>query len=438
MTRLTLLATTVAAVMVASVLVAAQPLTLDEAVAIGLRANLDVRAATATVSETKARQDVAHASWFPRVGLQESWQRGDQPVYVFGSLLAQRRFTAADFAIPSLNNPESISNYRAAVGVRQPIFDVLDTSARTQAASAAAAVAAADRQVAAADVAVAIARAFGQVLAADAASRAAEAAVTAATSAKGRAAARREAGTVTQADLLAFDVHLAQMQSRRVQAVSDATVARATLNRLLDRPLDAPLDLADVTAAVAASPSQDRGTPATAAEVTAATTRVATSEVEMRTAGAAWYPVVAAEGGYEWNGNVWNDRAGAWLVGVSARWNFSTGGAESAGTRAARAAHDRAVAQQASAASSAQLAIVTANAALSAARARAAIGDTAVIQARESQRIIRDRYDAGLATVTDVLAAAQAVLEAEALRGSSHADLAVAVVALRRAQGTLP
>jgi outer membrane protein TolC len=418
----------------------AQSLTLDQAIALGVRGNLDVHAASATVDEARARQDGARAGWFPRVGLQEAWQRGNQPVYAFGSLLAQRRFTAADFAVDSLNHPDPISNFRAAVGVRQPIFDFLGTSARTQAASASASVAEADLRVASADTAVAIARAFGQVLANNAALRAADAAVAAATSARARAAARRDAGTVTQADLLSFEVHLAQMQGRRVQAESDATVARAAFNRLLNRPLDAQVDLVDIadSATSDASPTTATSTAASQPDLVAASARVASAQAGIKSANGSWYPVVSAEGGWEWNGNTWNDRASAWVVGVRADWSFSTGGAESASARAARAAYERAAAQQASAATGAQFNLLAATSAVNAARARVAIGDATAAQARESERIIRDRYDAGLSTVTDVLAAAQAILDAEALRGSSRADLAVALVALRRAQGTLP
>ena len=41
----------------------------------------------------------------------ETWQRGNQPVFVFGSLLNQRRFTAADFALDALNHPDAIDNF---------------------------------------------------------------------------------------------------------------------------------------------------------------------------------------------------------------------------------------------------------------------------------------------------------------------------------------
>ena len=74
---------------------------------------------------------------------------------------------------------------------------------------------------------------------------------------------------------------------------------------------------------------------------------------------------------------------------------------------------------------------------LLAARAREEAGRAALTQARESQRIIRDRYESGLATVTDVLRAAQATLDAESRATSADTDVILGTVALDRALGRL-
>ncbi len=69
------------------------------------------------------------------------------------------------------------------------------------------------------------------------------------------------------------------------------------------------------------------------------------------------------------------------------------------------------------------------------ARARQTVGAAAVAQARESQRIIRDRFDAGLAPVTDVLRAASAVLDADARRVTALVDLVTGTARLNLALG---
>ena len=72
---------------------------------------------------------------------------------------------------------------------------------------------------------------------------------------------------------------------------------------------------------------------------------------------------------------------------------------------------------------------------LESARARLAVGRAAVAQSRESQRIIRDRYENGLAGVGDVLRAAQALLDAEMQQTAAEADVITGAAALDRAVG---
>jgi outer membrane protein TolC len=58
-----------------------------------------------------------------------------------------------------------------------------------------------------------------------------------------------------------------------------------------------------------------------------------------------------------------------------------------------------------------------------------------VEQARESQRIIRDRYDAGLASAGDLLRASDTIQQADADRIAALADLHVSLASLARAAG---
>ncbi len=126
------------------------------------------------------------------------------------------------------------------------------------------------------------------------------------------------------------------------------------------------------------------------------------------------------------------------MVAGQVRWNLFAGGGDLARLRAATEAASRAAAERQSAETGLRLEVWTTRAQLEAAVAREVVGRSAVLQARESQRIIRDRYDAGLASVNDVLRAANALLDAETLRISSIVDVMVARAALDRATGKIP
>src|SRR6187401_192034 len=113
----------------AALAVAQTPLTLTKAIARARAQNPD---AGSTAAAERVRQ--ARAGYWPKVDVAESWQRGNQPVFVFSSLLAQRQFTAADFALGALNHPEPLDNFRSAVMVEQSLFD-RTTAANVRAAS---------------------------------------------------------------------------------------------------------------------------------------------------------------------------------------------------------------------------------------------------------------------------------------------------------------
>ena len=106
-----------------AVMQAQERLLLPEAIAAALTANPDVVAAHAATGEAEEQLPQARAGFLPRVDFIQSWQRGNQPVFVFGSLLAQRQFTEADFALGQLNDPEPLTNSRSAFSLEQLLFD---------------------------------------------------------------------------------------------------------------------------------------------------------------------------------------------------------------------------------------------------------------------------------------------------------------------------
>jgi outer membrane protein TolC len=173
-------------------------------------------------------------------------------------------------------------------------------------------------------------------------------------------------------------------------------------------------------------------------DVISAALQVDAADAAATQARAELLPRVALEGGYEWNGQTWANRAAAWTIGVRAELSLSLGGGEAARARAAGHAVERARAQKVSVERAAQVDLLAANARLDAALARQDIAIGAVTHARESERIIRERYEAGLTGVTDVLHAADAVLAAEALEITSHVEAIVATVMLDRALGRTP
>ncbi len=204
------------------------PLTLADAVARARAQNPDAGSAAAAERAAAQRVTQARAGYLPRVEVSESWQRSNQPVFVFSSLLAQRQFTAANFALPALNHPDALDNFRSAVMVEQSLFNGA-TRASVSAAGIGREMAATQRMMIDHELAVSVTSAYGRVLVAAAATQSAAAAVERARADRELAGNRRDAGVVTDSDVLQLDVFLSRAQEQQIRAASDERIARAQL-----------------------------------------------------------------------------------------------------------------------------------------------------------------------------------------------------------------
>lgn len=402
-------------------------LSLADALSRARATHPDVRQAREGVAAAGHEVEAARAGFLPRVDASEGWQRGDLPVFAFSSLLAQRRFTAADFDVSALNHPDPVDNFRAAVTAEQAIFDGATApgvrAARLAKDAAGLAVRQAEQRLAAATVA-----AYGQVQLFEALARAAAAAVTAADEDLARATNRRDAGLATDADVLAVSVHRASMRQRDLQTVGELAVARARLNDLIGAPLDARFALEPMAVVAAGVPDVD----ALEAEALRARPDVGQARLAVQIAAqgvsiarASFLPQIVARGSLEWNGASFGTRRSGWVVGAEARLNLFHGLADRARVGAARSSLAAREAARDAAERAARLEVRSVVARRASAAARLDVAEQAIAQAREGQRIVRDRYENGLADSVALTRAAESVLDAEAQAIGARTDLAL-------------
>lgn len=414
------------------------PLTLADAIARARAHNPDAGASAAAEREAVQRLTQARAGYLPRVDVAESWQRGNQPVFVFSSLLAQRQFTAADFALNALNHPDAVDNFRSAVMIEQSLFDSA-TRASVAAAGIGRDMAATARTMVDHDLAASVTSAYGRVLVATAASQSAAAAAETARADRALAGNRRDAGLVTDADVLQIDVYLSRTREQQIRAAADERIARALLNQLMGEPLGEvfALELYSATAAIAAAnlASLEEEAVKNRPDVKLATLQEQLAGAAQTAARAAFLPQVAAQGGWEFNGGAWNSRSSSWIVGAVARINVFHGFADKARLAEAHEQAARRALERVKADTAARLDVHMAVARLDAARASEAVGRAGVDQARESRRIIRDRYEAGLTDVASLLRTVEAVAQAETQQTAAHVAALTETAALERTLG---
>jgi outer membrane protein TolC len=432
----------VALLAVAPPVLAEDALSLTQAIQEALTHNRLLRAAEAGTREAEGRIREARSAYFPRLSFVESWQRGDQPVFVFSSLLSAREFTAANFAIDSLNFPSPLGFFHGAISFEQTVFDGGRTAASVDASRLRGEIARDNTDTESGVLVVNVTETYGRVLTARAARVAAEAAIAAAEEDVTRATRRRDAGTLNDADVLALAVHLAEARQRRIQADGDESVAKAELNRLLGAAIDR---LYDVEEPALTSGRETSALPALFAEAesrrpdlkrAAAAERLA--DTGRRQSRSAWSPQLAVTGIVAADGTSFGDRSSSWIVGGELRWTLSTGGAEIAQRQAAAESLVQARLEREDARARAQVEIATAARRLDSALARQALAQAAAQAARESERIVRDRFDAGLASTSDLLRASASTADTDAQRVGALVDIIVSRATLDRALGRSP
>jgi outer membrane protein TolC len=123
------------------------------------------------------------------------------------------------------------------------------------------------------------------------------------------------------------------------------------------------------------------------------------------------------------------------VAGAVASINLFHGLADQARLAEARVLATRRAVERGKAETLVRLDVQMAVARLEAARASEAVGRAAADQARESRRIIRDRYGSGLTDVATLLRSADAEQQADAQQIAAHVQVLTATATLQRAIG---
>jgi outer membrane protein TolC len=382
-------------------------------------------------SSVVAAAEARSAAWAERVrgsgafrwpGLEASlgFARTDDPVGVFGTKLRQGTFGEADFAIESLNDPDAVSDWTAAVSTAWAVGDpVRWAESRAAEHSARAAAARAEHST---EVVVFLVRsAYLQAASARGQRLAVEAELRAAGETASLVARRQAEGMATEADGLQARSAVADAEARLAMAEAAYADAVAMLGVHLGWaadsvpvPLDGMPDLADRAAEETGWESR--------ADLVAAEHDLDATRAEVAVASAARLPAAQlfASLGTHAPG-LTDDRASNWSVGVQVRVPLFTGfglearrGGAEAEARAAEATHvdrlRRAEAEVRTARRGARAALESRDAALLARDASA-----------EAARLLSLRYDEGMTTLSDLLGAqaraaglAARLIEAEA------------------------
>jgi outer membrane protein len=418
-----LLTTAAVSLLIASA-AAAAPLTLRDAAAEALSRNPQVAAAASETDAARARLGQARATWLPVVDATANSSRSNNPVFVFASLLEQGRFGPQHFDPNFLNNPPAFRNDRLTLNVRYAFFDQMrryDMTAQAKHGVTGALTAAEEtRQRILSDV---IARYYGLTVAEERRAVAGEA-VRAAEAAANATRDKVAQGLVVDSDRLAAEVQLAQFKQQEIEAAGDAAVAGAAMAMTLERPLTQPIavdaGLPDKTFPQIDLAAATRDALSTRGELASARAARATAELQLRTARRSVLPRLDGFASWGASGSTFTSRNSDHTMGLIASIDVFDAG-KYARISVARAGVDGAKAVEAMMRDKVEMETVSAWHRVNAARQQLEVASTAAEQAAAAARIVHDRYENGLTTITEELRAQTALVGARlALLAARH------------------
>lgn len=386
----------------------AAELTLSDALRAAVANRPAVQAARARAMAAAAAIDEARSGWLPRLTLRESYTRTDEPAGSLFIALNQERNVMADPAGYDFVDPEAQDDFETRLQLSQVLYDpAVDFGlrlARKQGEAAAAGAA-----WSAEEAAFAAFRAYLDVQHAEAALAWVESSRREAAEIARLAKERREAGVGLKADELRAAVQLADAQRREVSARNDLSLARRRLALAVGRP-GGEVDIAGAvdehSLPVAAELDVDRR-----ADLKVLALEVDAAGLAVRRSRAEWLPRLGLTAHYAWHDgeHLFGDGAEAWLVRAGLEWEIFDGLRRGATTARATAEQRAAAARLDDTRREQEFRLAEARLRADEARLLRDSARQAVLEATESQRLLQQRFEAGLLDLADLLAAQSAL-----------------------------
>jgi outer membrane protein TolC len=404
---------------------AQQRLSLSDAVTRTLENNPDLAVDAPGRQAARSEFKATRAGYLPRLDFEQSYLAGDNPVFVFGTLLTQQRFTAENFSLPSLNSPSPVNNLQTRAILQQNIWDFGRTGNMREQARLGVNLADQSNEEHKKQVLLSLYDVYFSTSLAANALETARLSARSAESMESQARSRVESGLAVEADLLRSRVYLAAAKQRAIQAQGQLETARAMLNRMMGIPLNEPVgETAPLTIKTIPAPSEDvllSQQKSRRSDYQNLLTELRMAELAVSSHSKERLPILSGYAAWEADNPSLDDYGGNnWATGITLRWNLFAGGKDAAQLEAARHRREQKRRQIVAMESAMQLELRRALILYRSSEEQVLAAQAAEAQSEEGLRILRNRYDAGLATMTDLLSA-------ESARSAARTDLAEAI-----------
>ena len=383
------------------------PITLPDAVRIALEKNPLRKAALADTRAAAAGIKEAQSALFPRIVFSETAMRGNDPVYAFGTRLRQQRFTAADFALNRLNAPAPIGNFSTRFAGQWNVFDSLAKYKNIGRAKDMAEAASHQLERGDQEIVFHVVEAYVGLLLATREQEVAETSSKTAAAVLERSKARYESGLVVQSDFLSAQVNAAEREQQWIAARNAVVTAQAQLANAMG--LETASDWQPQAFGEQVFPAEDlieleRRAIHERPDLRQISAEQAAQDKSVAAAKSSFGPKLNVFAGWEAdNPAMFSGGGNNWTGGVELQFDLFSGGQKAAQLSREKSLRDRIAALRQNAENAVRLEVRTAYYATDTARRQVGVARAAITQAGESLRINQNRYDSGLATISDLL-----------------------------------
>ena len=400
--------------------IAAEPLTLAEALATADKNHPQIAEAAANLSATEARLGQAKANYWPQINLAADWSKGDTFLTALGGI----------------KETEVAST---SVVVRQNIYDFGRTAGATAAARGTKAAAAEGVTVSRQDVAFRVKGAWYLVLAAEKQVEASQKTVAAREGLARQAGEFFRHGIRSRVEVARTEASLFAGKSLLIRAENNRDLARLELanamglSSLEDRSLAEPETSADPAPKDLAS-LREEGLR-NRSELKRLSSLKDAASGSLRSARSGYLPSLSGTASYGEASQSMLPEDEVWAVGVNLTLPVFSGFATQEQVREADAAIRGVVAQQKSLRLQVAKEVESAWLGITEAQARLAASNKEAVAAQESQRLAMERYREGLGTMIEATDAQAQAMNAETARIQAGYDQRIAEARLDRALG---
>lgn len=410
-------------------------LTLEDVLAIGREQNPSIEASLSRIQAADAAVEAARSGYYPTITLAGGYTRTDNPPQAFFMNLNQRQASLQN----DFNNPPDTGNYRGSLSFRLLLLDAGQRGLMTEMASRNQEATRAMLDAAHNELAYQVTRAFYSVLQAAAQVTVHDETVRSLEEHTRVARARQEAGSAIITDVLNLEVQLAEAREQLIRARNGEQRAIAALNTATGS--DVVRESGSLVIEDSEVPPPDETFDADAylqrPELIAAGLRSEAAGFDAARYRRDRMPRLSAFGAIDYDSEDASDFEESYLVGAMIEMDLFTGGRRGADIAGAIARAKEAEAMRDELINQLRLDLTQSFLQMNETWERREVASQSVNTAVEALRITRERYEQGVADVTELLTAQVGYTATRSRSVSANYDYLIARSNLKRALGIL-